>query len=435
MKAKHKHYAVLTASTLGLVGFSFASGLGDEKYTYDASGNIIKKRIGEQVTHYDYTGIQLNGTESASGSKQYAYDSSGRLTSDSEAGKPTRNMEYQYLDKVTKVQSDDKTTELFYNAEGQLVATNSAGTSETYVWDGLALVNRGDELYVNEKHSVGGVPAIVGNQVAVADMVGTSLSVGDESFESTAFGEGFESGLFTGKPFVAELGCFLFKHRNYSAIDARWISPDPSGFPDGTNNLEYAGGNPTTTVDPNGLENLPISGWTQKMDGGGGGPYTLYDFTYYFNPSDTSKEPLHRLHDDNDPDSVFLQRQGCSTTIGPGGSASWNTSSAVSLNTGVAITLWEVLDLDFGAGGTAEHSSAKSYSFHQPYGGSQHMVRPTREEITYTITKRTYGEATTTWNFWTGISRTYTAVSPPVNTPGGTLKGYTGATSYDVYEK
>lgn len=297
-------------------------------------------------------------------------------------------MEHQYLDKVTKVQNGDKTTEFIYNAEGQLVATNAAGTSEAYAWDGLALVNRGEKLYVNEAHAVGGVPAIVGNEVAVSDMIGSSLSVGAGTFDSTAFGEGLTSGLFTGKPFVAELGCFLFKHRNYSAVDVRWISPDPSGFPDGTNNLEYAGSNPTTTVDPNGLENVEVSGWTQVFDGSGGGPYTLYDFTYFFNPSDTSKERLHRIHDDDGPDSVYRQRTSNSTTIGPGGAASWNTSLAVSLNTGVAITLWDVLDLDFGASGTADHSSGKSYSFNESYGGTEHMVRPTREELTYITTKK-----------------------------------------------
>lgn len=273
MKSKHKHYAVLTASTLGLAGFSFASGFGDEKYTYDASGNVLEKQIGDQVTRYDYTGNQLNGSVGDSGSRRYAYDSSGRLTSDSEAGKPTRNMEHQYLDKVTKVQIGDKTTEFFYNAEGQLVATSSAGTSEAYAWDGIAMVNRGEKLYVNEAHSVGGVPAIIGDEVAVSDMIGTSISVGNGSFESTAFGEGLVGGLFTGKPFVSALDCFVFKYRNYSPDQIRWNSSDPTGFPDGTNNVEYARSNPLCAFDPLGLETVPLEattyGKTQIFSGNG----------------------------------------------------------------------------------------------------------------------------------------------------------------------
>jgi|GEM_PF-1070825 len=253
MKTTQKHWIALTASTLGLAGFSLASGFGDEKYTYDASGNVLEKQIGDQITRYTYTGNQLNGSESDSGSKQYAYDSSGRLTSDSEAGKSIRKMEHQYLDKVTKVQNGDKTTEFFYNAEGQLLATNSAGTSETFAWDDLAMVNRGEKLYVNEAHAVGGVPAIVGNEVAVSDLLGSSLSIGDGSFESTSFGEGLSDGLFTGKPFIPDLEGYLFHYRLYSAVSHRWLSADPSGFPDGYNNMSYAMSDPVNNFDPSGL--------------------------------------------------------------------------------------------------------------------------------------------------------------------------------------
>jgi RHS repeat-associated protein len=273
MKTTHKHWFALTASTLGLTGLSLASGFGDEKYTYDASGNVLEKQIGDQVTRYDYTGNQLNGSTSDSTRKQYAYDSSGRLTSDSEAGKPTRNMVHQYLDKVTKVQNGDKTTEFFYNAEGQLVATNSAGTSETFAWDGLAMVNRGEELFVNEAHAVGGVPAIVGNKVAVSDMIGSSLSVGNEGFESTAFGEGLISGLYTGKPFIKGIDGFIFKYRIYSAGVSRWLTDDPTGFPDGANNHAYALNDPISNVDPLGLVT-----WSHT------GPNDVQSLTAYLTP-------------------------------------------------------------------------------------------------------------------------------------------------------
>jgi RHS repeat-associated protein len=270
MKITHKHWFALTASTLGLTGLSLASSFGDEKYTYDASGNVLEKQIGDQVTRYEYTGNQLKGSTSDSTRTQYAYDSSGRLTIGSEAGKPTRNMEHQYLDKVTKVQNGDKTTEFFYNAEGQLVATNSAGTSETFAWDGLAMVNRGEQLYVNEDHAAGGGPVIVENEVAVSDMIGTSLSVGDGSFVSTAFGEGLVSGLFTGKPYIEGLEGFIFNYRTYRADDLRWTSPDPTGFPDGKNNLAYGGSNPVTNIDPTGSNFLHFDNNTlTEYDGDG----------------------------------------------------------------------------------------------------------------------------------------------------------------------
>jgi RHS repeat-associated protein len=254
MKTKHKHWFALTASTLGLTGLSLASGFGDEKYTYDASSNMVEKQLGDHVTRYAYMGNRLNTVDGDSGQKQYQYDASGRLTVDSSGGVSARKMEHQYLDKVTKVQNGDKTTEFFYNAEGQLVAIYSAGTSETLVWDGLAMVKRGEQLYVIEDHLVGGTPALVGNEVAIPDMIGTSLSVGRVAFESTAYGEGLNTGFFTGKPFIEQLDGFIFKYRNYSANQLRWTTADPSGYPDGVNNYQYGLADPISLVDPLGLD-------------------------------------------------------------------------------------------------------------------------------------------------------------------------------------
>lgn len=42
-------------------------------------------------------------------------------------------------------------------------------------------------------------------------------------------------------------------HRSYSPELVRSTTPDPSGFPDGKNNLVYGGNDPLANVDPNGL--------------------------------------------------------------------------------------------------------------------------------------------------------------------------------------
>jgi hypothetical protein len=43
------------------------------------------------------------------------------------------------------------------NPEPTPGAVGNAGKWETWVWDGLALVQRGNELYVNEAHAAGGM--------------------------------------------------------------------------------------------------------------------------------------------------------------------------------------------------------------------------------------------------------------------------------------
>jgi RHS repeat-associated protein len=58
---------------------------------------------------------------------------------------------------------------------------------------------------------------------------------------------------YTGKPYIADAGGYVFKYRTYNPEMSRWTSADPSGFPDGVNNYQAAS-NPITYFDTNGLE-------------------------------------------------------------------------------------------------------------------------------------------------------------------------------------
>ena len=44
-----------------------------------------------------------------------------------------------------------------YHADGQLASANYGDASESFAWDGLALIQRGDELFINEPH-IGNAP-------------------------------------------------------------------------------------------------------------------------------------------------------------------------------------------------------------------------------------------------------------------------------------
>ena len=73
--------------------------------------------------------------------------------------------------------------------------------------------------------------------------------------EATAFGESrtpTAGARFAGKPYDADLGAHVFPFRNYRSDSGRWISADPSGFPDGTNALRGTC-SPISHVDPLGL--------------------------------------------------------------------------------------------------------------------------------------------------------------------------------------
>ena len=54
---------------------------------------------------------------------------------------------------------------------------------------------------------------------------------------------------YTGKPYDADLGNYVFAVRNFDPQIGRWTSADPSGFPDGVNNMIYVNNAATTSLD------------------------------------------------------------------------------------------------------------------------------------------------------------------------------------------
>ena len=79
---------------------------------------------------------------------------------------------------------------------------------------------------------------------------------------------------YTGKPYLEETGQYLFLFRHYDPELARWTTADPSGFPDGANNIAYMAV-PTSEVDWQGLWSVRItssqntvSDSTSYVDGG-----------------------------------------------------------------------------------------------------------------------------------------------------------------------
>jgi RHS repeat-associated protein len=87
--------------------------------------------------------------------------------------------------------------------------------------------------------------------VAIADAAGEIAAI-----EADAFGAPLATGAapsrYTGKPYDADLGAFVFPFRNYRPEEARWMSADPSGFPDGMNGRTYQAF-VFTQLDPFGL--------------------------------------------------------------------------------------------------------------------------------------------------------------------------------------
>lgn len=248
MKTKH-----IAGASIGLIALASTAGagvVGCEKYSYDAAGNVVEKQIDGKITRFGFEGNTIRTSDQGT---TCVHDEAGRLLGESSKEGAKRSFSYQYGDKVTKVENGGTTTELFYNAEGHLVG-KAGGQTEAFAWDGLGLVMRKKQAFANEEHMVGGVPAIANGEVIVSDHLGSTLNQGINSFESSAFGEGMERGLLTGKPFIEELDGFVFARRNYSAAGLRWNSADPSGYPDGCNSYAYVQNRPIDRFDRLGLK-------------------------------------------------------------------------------------------------------------------------------------------------------------------------------------
>ncbi len=168
---------------------------------------------------------------------------------------------YGWLDKVMKVRDidgmkgQDKTTSFSYHVDGQLAERSVGRESERFFWDGLALVRRNDTSYLNEPSVTGGNPILADDKVMFNDMLGNTLGIYGKDLQEvsrTSFGSGDETGFFTGKPYVKELGA-VFLFRNYRSDLGKWQTADPLGYPDGWNNFAYCNNHFTSSIDGIGL--------------------------------------------------------------------------------------------------------------------------------------------------------------------------------------
>ena len=168
--------------------------------------------------------------------------------------------QYGWLDKVTQITEGDKVIRSFrYHMDGQLAAAYDGSNTETFLWDGLALIRRDTTNYLNEPAVTGGNPVIAGEKTLFNDLLGSTLGAksadGFSAIERDAFGEvkpGETADLginfFTGKPQVEGLG-YTFLFRNYRPDQGKWQTADPLGYPDGWNNLAYVNNGVTMNID------------------------------------------------------------------------------------------------------------------------------------------------------------------------------------------
>ena len=221
-----------------------------ENYVYDPAGNILSKTIDGKTTSYTYDKAnQLVSSTTDGKVTHYAYDAAGRLIKEGD-----KSYSYGWLDKVLSVTENGKPIASFnYHNDGQIAQAIHDGKSEDFLWDGLALIHRGETSFINEPYVTGGNPILSSKDgVMFNDMLGSTLNIGGKAVNMTAFGESADTNaMYTGKPYIGELG-YAFLFRNYRSDYGKWQTTDPLGYPDGWNNLAYCNNGVTTVIDYSG---------------------------------------------------------------------------------------------------------------------------------------------------------------------------------------
>ncbi len=239
VNGKIQHYSYDKKGQLTAV-VDFATHEVVEQYVYDPAGNILRKTVNGRTTVYTYDKAnQLVSSECDGKITKYEYDAAGRLVKE---GK--RSYSYSWLDKVSSVKENGVEVASFtYHMDGQIATAKANGRQENFLWDNLALISRNETEYVNEPYVTGGNPILADGDVLFNDLLGSTIGIrsGKEYRETgmTAFGETDEkSAMFTGKPYIGELG-YAFLFRNYRPGLGKWQTSDPLGYPDGWNNFAY----------------------------------------------------------------------------------------------------------------------------------------------------------------------------------------------------
>ena len=98
-------------------------------YTYDKANQLVSSTTDGKVT-------------------PYAYDAAGRLIKEGD-----KSYSYGWLDKVLSVTENGKPIASFnYHNDGQIAQAIHNGKSEDFLWDGLALIHRGETWYYKHPH-------------------------------------------------------------------------------------------------------------------------------------------------------------------------------------------------------------------------------------------------------------------------------------------
>ncbi|PIT61947.1 hypothetical protein BHC47_05485 [Snodgrassella alvi] len=271
-----------------------------ESYSYDAIGNrtgsaqqpgewlynnqnqLVKWGEGKQLTNLTYTpNGQLSTEENANKKLSYHYNAAERLSKVSNDAGELARYEYDPFGRRISKTVNGETTYYIYSSEGLIAELDQSGQMLlAYGW--MPGSDWGTkplwQANLNENQTLKNASY----HYLITDHLGTPQlainSNGEQSWKinSDAFGNSeldvsnqITMNLrFPGQYYDAETGLSYNYFRDYDAKTGRYIQSDPIGLKGGINTYLYADGQPSTQIDPNGLNPVAMG----AAAGGVGGP-------------------------------------------------------------------------------------------------------------------------------------------------------------------
>jgi len=288
---------------------------GIASYTYDTLNRLVQATNPiptnplESFTYADVgnrTDSNQNGASNFNDANQleddanftYQYDNNGNRIQKTDASLQSTVYEYDAENKLIRVASLDKTVNYKYDGLRRRVekeVTETAVTTVTqYIYDSedvLLELDESNNITARYTHGPGIDEPLILQKGEVsffyhADGLGSITELTDitgavaKTYSYSSFGKiesetnptFFQPYTFTAREFDPETDLYFYRARYYDLSVGRFTQEDPIGFAGGLNFYAFVQNNPTTSIDPFGLQQTPSPSGPPPVTGVQGQP-------------------------------------------------------------------------------------------------------------------------------------------------------------------
>lgn len=254
-----------------------------DSYSYDVTGNRTSAKVNgaEQAYAYPSDSHRLQSVAGVSRAydaagntlsiqgvdREFAYNAMGRLSAVKRNGTVAAEYHYNDLGQQISRKAGGASALNLYDERGQWLGEyDQTGVArQQVIWlDNLPVgLLKGSALYYVQPDHLGTPRVVVDPARDVAvwtwDLKGEVFGASAPNEDPDQDGTLFEFAMrFPGQRYDAESGLHYNVQRDYDPASGRFVTSDPLGLQGGISTYGYVKGNPLTSVDPDGMQAIPL---------------------------------------------------------------------------------------------------------------------------------------------------------------------------------